>query len=406
MNNEKKIGGFSLFSLWFGAAVSLAEIMTGSLIAPLGIKNGLIVIVIGHLIGCLILAVVGMIGFNEKKPSLISSRFSLGKYGSYIVSVFNIIQLIGWTAIMLIQCTKAIQPVTQSLFGFQNYHLIIVGVGILVAIWAIFANKGINLLNNIAVALLGVLSLTMLGLIIQAGYQPKIITETISFGAALELSIIMPLSWVPLISDYTMRGKTTRGSFIGSFAGYFLGSSLMYAIGLVTAVYTGNSDPIGVLANLNMGFAALIIVIFATVTTTFMDVYSGVLSTINIAPKVSKVILIIIYSAVGTILALFFQMEQYMNFLYMIGSLFAPVFTVILADYFLLKKDWSSRFINTTGIITAAIGTGFYYLFVKLDWPIGSTVPAMIITLFIYLTIRTILNGFQKQSQISSTKSS
>lgn len=56
MNNERKIGGFSLFALWFGAAVSLAEIMTGSAIAPLGIKKGLAVIIIGHIIGCLILS--------------------------------------------------------------------------------------------------------------------------------------------------------------------------------------------------------------------------------------------------------------------------------------------------------------------------------------------------------------
>lgn len=75
-----------MFALWFGAAVSLAEIMTGSLLAPLGLRRGLAAILIGHLVGTLILAGVGIIGYREKKPALLASRTSLGKSGSYLVS--------------------------------------------------------------------------------------------------------------------------------------------------------------------------------------------------------------------------------------------------------------------------------------------------------------------------------
>lgn len=110
---KTKISGFSLFTLWFGAAVSLAEIMTGSLIAPLGLSKGVIIILLGHLIGGLFLALAAFIGHKEKKPALESSRFSLGRQGSYLISILNIIQLIGWTAIMLIQASKAIQPISH-----------------------------------------------------------------------------------------------------------------------------------------------------------------------------------------------------------------------------------------------------------------------------------------------------
>lgn len=81
MSKEGTIGGFNQFALWFGAAVSLAEIMTGSLIAPLGVKYGIIAILTGHLIGTLILALTGIIGFKEKNPSLKSSRLSLAQHG-------------------------------------------------------------------------------------------------------------------------------------------------------------------------------------------------------------------------------------------------------------------------------------------------------------------------------------
>jgi len=393
MIKERTIGGFSLFTLWFGAAVSLAEIMTGSLIAPLGLKNGILAILLGHLIGTIILSVVGIIGFREKNPSLVSSRLSLGRYGSYIISIFNIIQLVGWTAIMLIQCTRSLQSVTGKLFGFDNFAVLVIFAGILVAVWAFNTERGINVVNDIAVILLLILSLVMLKAVFPSGGEIKLVTGSISFGAALELSIIMPLSWVPLISDYTMSGRSAGGSFWGSFGGYFLGSSFMYIIGLLSAVYAGTPDPIAVLSNLNLGFSVFLIVILSTVTTTFLDVYSAVMSTLNLSAKLSRKTLILIFAALGTLLALYFPMEQYVNFLYLIGSLFAPVFTVVILDYYLYREDRSHERFNVWGLVAAAVGVIMYYVFTKQDLVVGSSVPAMAVTMALYITIRFIINN-------------
>ncbi|MGR6836070.1 putative hydroxymethylpyrimidine transporter CytX [Syntrophomonas erecta] len=397
MNNDRQIGGLNLFLLWFGAAVSLAEIMTGSLIAPLGVKTGITVIIVGHLIGALILSFTGVIGFKEKKPSLISSRSSLGQYGSYIISLFNIIQLIGWTAIMLIQGARAMQSITGNMIGFSTLAVLI---GLMVCLWALSREQGISFINNLAVVLLLLLSLVMLKAIL-AGGEAKSIAGTMSIGLALELSIIMPLSWVPLISDYTMSGKSLKGSFFGSFAGYFLGSSFMYILGLLFAVYTGLTDPMGNLGSLHIGYAALLIILLSTVTTTFMDVYSAVMSTLNLNEKLSRRKLIILFSALGTLLAIFFPMEQYENFLYMIGSLFAPTFAVIIANYFILKKDLSGKLFNIPGLIAIICGIITYYAIISLDFILGSTIPAMIITMAVYMLLSKI---FEYYGSVNSTK--
>lgn len=367
--------------------MSLAEIMTGSLLAPQGLKNGILAIIIGHLIGCLILVAVGVIGFRERQPALVSSRISLGKYGSYLVSVFNIIQLIGWTAIMLIQCARSLQSVTFQLFGINSFALLVVLVGVLVAVWALCVDKGISLVNNVAVVLLAILSLVMLVVVVKGG-EPQRLKETISFGTAMELSIVMPLSWVPLISDYTRSGKTMRGSCWGSFLGYFIGSSLMYIIGLTATVYTGITDPVGIMAKLHMGYSALLIVILATVTTTFLDVYSSVMSTLNLVPGLSKKRLIVLFATTGTLLALFFPMEEYESFLYLIGSLFAPAFSVVIVDYYFYRTDRSGDGFNVLGVLAALIGTAAYYVVSKYDLLIGSSLPAMLITVGVYIVIR------------------
>ena len=392
---SKKTGGLSIFALWFGAAISLAEIMTGSLIAPLGVARGITVIILGHLIGCLILAAVGIMGFREKKPSQVAIRTSMGRYGSYLVSVFNIIQLTGWTAIMLIQAARAMQSLAGDLFNINSFAVFVVFVGILVALWAICAEKGISLVNNAAVLLLIALSFVLLGSVLKGG-QPLPVAGSISFGMALELSIIMPLSWLPLISDYTMSAKTARSSFVGSFAGYFLGSCFMYIIGLVAAAYSGTSDPIAILLGLSMVFPALLIVILATVTTTFLDVYSAVMSTVNLAPGASKKLLIVLYTAAGALLALFFPMEQYESFLYLIGSLFAPAFSVILFDYFIYKKDWSEKRFNTVGIMAAMAGTIAYNIISVYDLALGSSLPSIIFTVVVYMVMRKAANILRK----------
>jgi len=394
MSSLKTVGGFSQMALWFGAAVSLAEIMTGSLIAPLGLKTGIIAILLGHLIGGLILAFTGVIGFKEKKPSLMASRLSMGSYGSYIISIFNIVQLIGWTAIMLIQCTRALQPITGKLMGFDNFTVLVIFTGILVAIWALSNDQGVTVVNNLAVGLLLVLCVFVFTRVISTG-EVQTIAQTISFGMALELSIIMPLSWVPLISDYTRSGKSLQGSFFGSFIGYFIGSSFMYILGLVFAVYTGTSDPVGMLANMNLGLAALLIVVLSTVTTTFLDVYSSVMSTLNLSSGLSRRGLIILFSALGILLAIFFPMENYINFLYMIGSMFAPAFSVILTDYYLYRKDRSMNLFNIPGLLAMVAGIATYYSVLPLDLVLGSTIPCMLVTFMVYVITRKVYDHYR-----------
>lgn len=96
MNDSKTIlGGFGLFALWFGAAISMAEIFTGGLLAPLGFSDGVKAILLGHLIGGVIMLLVGVIGAQSKLPAIMSTRISFGTYGSYLFSLLNVLQLIG-----------------------------------------------------------------------------------------------------------------------------------------------------------------------------------------------------------------------------------------------------------------------------------------------------------------------
>lgn len=375
----RTISGISMFALWLGAAVSLAEIMTGSLLAPLGLKNGLMVILVGHLIGTLILAAIGVIGFREKKTAIESAKLSFGQYGGNIIAILNCIQLVGWTSIMLINCTKSLQVVTEKLFGFNNFTILTILAGALVLLWTLSGFNGKHLVNNVAVLLLLGLSIFMLTLIFK-GQSPVPVAGDMSLAMGLELSIVMPLSWIPLIADYTRSAKSQRGSFWGCFGGYMLGSSFMYFIGLASAIYTGSADPIEMLTRLNLGFAAILVILLSTTTTTYLDVYSTVMSASSVTKRFDQKTLIIFFGAVGTVLALYFPMNAYETFLYMIGSVFAPVFTIVLLDYYVFHRDHSESYFNIAGILAAVVGIWSYYQLAEMNLLLGTSIPSMLVT--------------------------
>ena len=63
-----------------------------------------------------------------------------------------------------------------------------------------------------------------------------------SFGAAVELAVAMPLSWLPLISDYTREAKQPVKATAVSAIVYGIVSCFMYLIGMGASIFTGESD--------------------------------------------------------------------------------------------------------------------------------------------------------------------
>ena len=97
---EKRTGLFENGLIWFGAGVSIAEILTGTYLAPLGMGKGLLAIIVGHIIGCLMLFLAGVIGGKVRKSAMETVKMSFGQKGSILFAVLNVLQLVGWTAIM------------------------------------------------------------------------------------------------------------------------------------------------------------------------------------------------------------------------------------------------------------------------------------------------------------------
>ena len=381
-NNNEKDSVFSQVLLWFGAAVSIAEILTGALLAPLGLKMGIVAIIIGHIIGAVILYMAGIVGAQSGLSSAWSARISFGKYGSYGFSVLNLLQLLGWTAIMIKNAAIAMNGISIKLWDINNEALWCVAIAVLICIWVLLGSKNLTKVNIVVMLVLLAFSI-VLGIVVfnRTGTGVNQSSDgSMPFGMAVELNVAMCLSWLPLISDYTRNLKNPTLGTVGGVLGYFFGSLLMFIIGLGAALFTGTSDISEILLAAGLGIIALVIVIFSTVTTTFLDVYSAGVSIKNLNNKISEKVSAIIVCILGTTMAIFVPMSQYENFLYLIGSAFAPLFAILFADYYVAKR----RKVNSESMIDAKNGVlwliGFisYRLLMPYATIIGITIPVMI----------------------------
>lgn len=369
--------------LWFGAGVSIAEILTGTYFAGIGWKKGILAIVIGHIFGCVLLFLAGVLGGLKRKSAMETSKQSFGQKGSYLFALMNILQLIGWTAIMILD-----GAMTANSIGGIGTWLWSLAIGILILLWLYVNPLHLNHLNRVAMLALFILTLILSVVLLgKNALHTETVGETMSFGAALELSIAMPLSWLPLISDYTREAKEPVKASAVSALVYGLVSIWMYGIGMFATLYTGEFELAPIILKTGLGILGLIIIIFSTVTTTYLDAYSAGVSSETLQSLLSTRTIAIATTILGVLSAIFYPLTNLIDFLYLIGTVFAPMIAIQIADIFILKRNVEEKNIDFRNLGIWLLGFLVYRLALHWDSPVGSTLPVMVFVVLLCIVV-------------------
>ena len=387
---EKRTSVFENGLIWFGAAVSIAEILTGTYFAPLGVAKGLLAILIGHVIGCTMLFFAGLIGGKTRKSAMETAKMSFGSKGALLFSVLNILQLVGWTAIMIYDGALAV----NGIFAVGNWVWCIV-IGGLIVLWILIGIQNLGKINTVAMGALFVLTIILSFVIFSKGNAWNIGGEGMTFGAAVELSVAMPLSWLPLISDYTREAKKPVKATAVSAVTYGAVSCWMYIIGMGAAIFTGESNIAQIMVKAGLGIAGLLIIVFSTVTTTFLDAYSAGVSSESLSGKINGKLIAVAVTVIGTFGAIFLPLADITDFLYFIGSVFAPMIAIQIADFFILKQNTETSAFSIRNLMIWFVGFVVYRLLMRVDIIVGNTLPDMLITMALCVMV----NKFNKRNE-------
>ena len=379
---KKRTGLGANALIWFGAGVSLAEILTGTFFAPLGFRDGGIAIIVGHVIGCALLFLAGLIGARTRRSAMETVKMAFGARGGLLFAALNVLQLIGWTSIMIYDGALAAGSVMEL-----SHWIWCLIIGTLIIVWIRIGILRIERVNAVAMTALFLLTVLLCAVIMggTGAAESSAAGEAMSFAMALELSIAMPLSWLPLISDYTREAEKPAAAAAVSAIVYGLISAWMYFIGMGAAILTGESDIAQIMLHAGLGAAGLGVVILSTVTTTYLDAYSAGVSSESIVRGLSGRAVGIGVTVFGAFAASLYPMDDITGFLYIIGSVFAPMIAVQIASYFFLREDAAGRSVHAVNLGVWFVGFLCYRYLMTLDTPVGSTLPTMTVTLVLAL---------------------
>ena len=390
---RRVFAAFDAFSLWFSLGIGLLVLQAGAFLVPgLSLTAALAAILTGSILGALLLAAAGVVGADTGLSAMGSLRLALGARGAAIPAALNAVQLTGWGAFEIIAMRDSADALAKQTFGVSNPLLWTLLFGVLATSLAIlgpvsFVRRFLRAWG-LWLLLAGAAWLTWRlaadfdfpALLAKAG------TGEMSFGAGVDLVVAMPLSWLPLIADYTRFGRTPGGMFRGSFVGYLLANIWFMGLGAAYALAAGGEGLLlTALAATGGGIALLLIVIDET-DNTFADIHSAAISTATLVP-VKPGRLALGFGALCTLIALVAPMGQYEGFLLLIGSVFAPLFGVLLTDHFIVRRRRAGLAspLNLPGLAAWAIGIGAYQALSRLAPGIGATLPAFGVAALVYL---------------------
>ncbi len=389
---SRTLGWADLFSLWFSLGMGLMVLQAGAILAPgLGLAGSLAAVVLGSAVGVALLALVGVIGGQTGMSSMASLRLSLGKRGVALPVVFNLIQLVGWGAFEIVVMRDAATLLAKRAWGdgglwanptlwtfiFGAIATLLAASGPLAFIRVVLRRWGIWLLLASCAWLTGYLFLhaDLSTLWHKAG------DGSMPFALACDIVVSMAFSWLPLVSDYTRFGKTARQNFWGTACGYFLGSVWMMSLGVgYTLAFVSTSTDANALLLALSGIALgipLLLILVDEHENAFADIHSAAVSAGTSLPiSIGKLTLGI--GLLCTLIAWGVPLTQYENFLLLIGSVFAPLFGVVLTHHFVLHVQ-THKDLNVHSLAAWIIGIAVYHLMAHLLPDIGATLPSLVV---------------------------
>jgi putative hydroxymethylpyrimidine transporter CytX len=405
---EQKTGLWDIAFIWFCANVAVPRLMIGGSLVELGFWQMLLMITVGNIIVFLPLLALGNIGYKVKVPTMAASRMTFGIKGSYIPSIANGIQLLGWAANVSVICGSSINAIVASMTGFDNLMLWIIVTALVQLLITAYGFRSITWLQRVSVPLLIILTVVTAVLVFRKYGFDSIVAYTPVAGLSIMLGLDIVASnafaWGPMVCDYTRYSKSSGSASWGTLIGSFAGAASFMFVGGIAVISTGDANPVGFLLGLGLGIPALIIIVLSSLTTNVLNLYSASVSFANVFPKIEPWKIIVPAGViVGAVACVPNLIGHFITFLIIVGSIFVPLIAIMLVDFFLVKKQkvepkemlnnnksskyWFKNGFNWKALIVWFLGIALYNIFAYF-WPVlGSCVPTFIIIALLYYIV-------------------
>ncbi|RCK68428.1 permease [Desertihabitans brevis] len=330
------LGFLDQFATWANLGISLFGPLTGALVlATTGsLLSGLVAVVVGCALGGLLLACSAAFGARTGAPAMVALRGLFGRRGSVAPTVLNLAQNIGWATMEIIVISTAAALVLGD--GWRVPAA--VAAGAVATLMALRPLGSVRLLRKVMVWLVLAASVLLYVQVLLQPARPVDQSAVLGFWPAVDIAVAGVVSFAPLAADYSRHSRSTRAAMAGSGLGYGLAAVAYYSLGVFAVVHLEGDDLIAALIALPAGWIALLILLVDEVDEAFANIYSTTMSVQNLFGGADRRWVAIGVGVLATVFASLLDFSQYQNFLYLIGSVFVPLFAVAAVDFFLVSR--------------------------------------------------------------------
>jgi putative hydroxymethylpyrimidine transporter CytX len=337
------LGLLDQFGLWGNLGVSLLG-FTGAIFVlqpngtgtpELSLGAGLTAIVLGTILGTLAVALTGVAGTRTGAPAMVLLRSLLGTELSYLPTLLNVLQCLGWGVFELVTIATAARTVAPALPRW-SYILL---AGVITGLLTLRPLGAIRILRRFATPAVAVILIYLFVELVR--HRPPAFDHGTWSGywAAMDTVVAAAISFAPMAADYTRHSRSERTAFWGAFVGYSAAQILCYVIGLITLVTVARnpSDIYGAFIAVPLGSLCFAVLATRELDQSFANVYSTAVSVQNLRPLWDRRVLALGTAALATVLALWINIADYENFLDLLGSVFIPMSAVFIVDFYVLS---------------------------------------------------------------------
>jgi purine-cytosine permease-like protein len=253
------------------------------------------------------------------------------------------VQLVGWSVFEIVVISAAAEQLPHMPHGHRWPYVVV--AGLLTTAMAIRPLGVVRILRRYAIAAVTIATIYLYVELLRHPMPSLTHGSWTGFWPGADYAIAAAVSFAPLASDYTRHARSARSAFGATMVGYTVAQAASYIRGLVAiATVVKASDAadttamFGAFIAVPVGWLAMGVLVARELDQSFADSYSTVVSVQNVFPRFDRRVLAVIVGSVATVLALALRIEDYANFLALLGSVFVPLTACLLVDYFLRRR--------------------------------------------------------------------
>jgi nucleobase:cation symporter-1, NCS1 family len=391
-SDQRKLGFSDYLALWGSLGVGLLVMQAGALLIPaLSGVAAIGAVAVGTIGGTLLLAWVGYLGSASGVSSAGLIWSALGRRFAVLPIALNVLQLLGWAVFEIVVLRDGLGAIAKQQFhAIPSPWLTVLAGAVLFGLLSL-SMVGIvrRFIRRIGLWLM-LAALVWLTIRFAHDAQPALLTQPgkggLAFAAAIDLVIAMPISWLPLVADYTRYGRSPRAAFGGTLVGYGFANAWCFVLGILIAALHPGNELMPTILQASFGALALALILIDETDNGYSDLYSAAVSSHSLVPKWSVRVWGPVLAIVATGLAVWLPIQNYQDFLYLLGSVFVPLFGVVIAHHGLRPRTPDSTHValSWVGALAWVVGIVVYQYVTRFQPQWGASLPALAVSFVLY----------------------